>query len=327
MAIARLFAAFVSSPDLEIAAHASRAATLHARVAEMSRGNRSASGGGDGGGSPGSSPGGVGGGESDGEGDEVAPERCVDALENLLTLKHALRVDKHRRLVEMLSERVQLTQPYWGASSDYEGASTRGGRDSIGGSMLSRTTSKLRGAMGGGKDKGDTGDTGDTGDGESVVGGRSDSLTRAPSLTSRSGSMSGSLLRRQSSATRRERAESGAGGGGGNGRRRSSSGGGSYDPYAASVRSDPRDAPVLRVLVAGSGPVGLRAAVEMAMLGHQVTVWERRPGPCTRLNVLKLWDESVGDLHPGMVKVAVLAGPYLAHRGLIRLHLKARGCS
>ena len=79
--------------------------------------------------------------------------------------------------------------------------------------------------------------------------------------------------------------------------------------------------------MAGSGPVGLRAAVEMAMLGHQVTVWERRPGPCTRLNVLKLWDESVGDLHPGMVKVAVLAGPYLAHRGLIRLHLKARDCS
>ncbi len=51
----------------------------------------------------------------------------------------------------------------------------------------------------------------------------------------------------------------------------------------------------LRVLVAGGGPVGLRAAIEVAQMGHRVTVIEPRD-ECTRLNVLKLWEESVSDL-------------------------------
>ena len=51
----------------------------------------------------------------------------------------------------------------------------------------------------------------------------------------------------------------------------------------------------LKVLVAGGGPVGLRAACEVAMLGHAVTVMEPRD-ECSRLNVLKLWEETVADL-------------------------------
>ena len=51
----------------------------------------------------------------------------------------------------------------------------------------------------------------------------------------------------------------------------------------------------LRVLVAGGGPVGLRAAIEMALLGHKVTVYEGRD-ECRRLNVLKMWEETIADL-------------------------------
>ena len=50
----------------------------------------------------------------------------------------------------------------------------------------------------------------------------------------------------------------------------------------------------LRVLVAGGGPVGLRAAVEMALLGHKVVVLESRDD-CRRLNVLKMWEETIAD--------------------------------
>ena len=51
----------------------------------------------------------------------------------------------------------------------------------------------------------------------------------------------------------------------------------------------------LRVLVVGGGPIGLRSAIEMALLGHKVTILEARD-TCSRLNVLKLWEETVIDL-------------------------------
>ena len=59
------------------------------------------------------------------------------------------------------------------------------------------------------------------------------------------------------------------------------------------------DGRVLRVLVAGGGPIGLRTALEMATLGHDVTVFEKRDG-CSRLNCLKLWEETMHDLVHGL---------------------------
>ena len=53
--------------------------------------------------------------------------------------------------------------------------------------------------------------------------------------------------------------------------------------------------PPLKVTVLGGGPVGLRTALEMALLGHKVTVLEAR-NVCSRLNVLKLWEETTVDL-------------------------------
>ena len=49
------------------------------------------------------------------------------------------------------------------------------------------------------------------------------------------------------------------------------------------------------MLVVGGGPIGLRAACEMALLGHQVTLFEKRDN-ITRLNVIKLWQETANDL-------------------------------
>ena len=51
----------------------------------------------------------------------------------------------------------------------------------------------------------------------------------------------------------------------------------------------------MNVVVLGGGPIGLRAAAEMAMMGHRVTLLESRDG-VSRLNVLKLWEETVIDL-------------------------------
>jgi len=58
-------------------------------------------------------------------------------------------------------------------------------------------------------------------------------------------------------------------------------------------RVDPRCS--LHVLVVGGGPIGLRAACEMSLLGHCVTLHEKRDA-VMRLNVIKLWDESAQDL-------------------------------
>ena len=63
-------------------------------------------------------------------------------------------------------------------------------------------------------------------------------------------------------------------------------------PSAASAASGGRP---LNVVVLGGGPIGLRAAAEMAMMGHRVTLLESRDG-VSRLNVLKLWEETVIDL-------------------------------
>jgi len=50
-----------------------------------------------------------------------------------------------------------------------------------------------------------------------------------------------------------------------------------------------------RVLVVGAGPVGLRSAIEVQLLGARVVVVERRPR-FTRNNVLKLWKFLIDDL-------------------------------
>ena len=45
----------------------------------------------------------------------------------------------------------------------------------------------------------------------------------------------------------------------------------------------------LRVLIVGGGPIGLRCAIELALLGLAVRVVEKRE-TFSRLNVLHLWD-------------------------------------
>ena len=49
------------------------------------------------------------------------------------------------------------------------------------------------------------------------------------------------------------------------------------------------------ILVCGAGPVGLRAAVELALLGFRVTVIEKRPN-FSRANILTFWDETMSDM-------------------------------
>jgi hypothetical protein len=51
----------------------------------------------------------------------------------------------------------------------------------------------------------------------------------------------------------------------------------------------------LNVVVSGAGPCGLRAAVELALLGHSVTIVELR-GECSRHNILKTWIPTIDDL-------------------------------
>mmetsp|Transcript_42850 Transcript_42850/g.83984 ORF Transcript_42850/g.83984 Transcript_42850/m.83984 type:complete len:346 (+) Transcript_42850:66-1103(+) len=49
------------------------------------------------------------------------------------------------------------------------------------------------------------------------------------------------------------------------------------------------------VVVVGAGPVGLRTAIEAALLGAKVTVVEKRKD-FSRFNILHLWDQTVADL-------------------------------
>jgi len=61
----------------------------------------------------------------------------------------------------------------------------------------------------------------------------------------------------------------------------------------------PYDAPWVKkkakVLVVGAGPAGLRAAIDLALLGAQVTLLEGRRA-YSRHNLLHLWDSSIRDL-------------------------------
>ncbi|KAL1523833.1 hypothetical protein AB1Y20_018754 [Prymnesium parvum] len=54
-------------------------------------------------------------------------------------------------------------------------------------------------------------------------------------------------------------------------------------------RRDSTERKQLRILVVGAGPIGLRCAIELALLGHFVHVLEKRHS-FTRLNVLHLWE-------------------------------------
>lgn len=49
------------------------------------------------------------------------------------------------------------------------------------------------------------------------------------------------------------------------------------------------------ILVCGAGPVGLRAAVEAAMLGMEVIVVEKRTS-FSRANIITFWDETMADM-------------------------------
>ena len=57
------------------------------------------------------------------------------------------------------------------------------------------------------------------------------------------------------------------------------------------------------VVILGGGPIGMRTAVEMALLGHSVTVLESRD-TCSRLNVLKLWEEVISSDLPGSPRIS-----------------------
>ena len=68
-----------------------------------------------------------------------------------------------------------------------------------------------------------------------------------------------------------------------------------HGAYAESFKAMHAGRPALRVLVMGGGPIGLRCAVELALLGHSVLCLEQR-SKFSRLNVLHLWDWVVTDL-------------------------------
>ena len=73
-----------------------------------------------------------------------------------------------------------------------------------------------------------------------------------------------------------------------------SKGQGSRGQQAAAAAGE-RHLASLRILILGGGPIGLRCAIELALLGHAVLVIEGRED-FTRLNVLKLWKWAVEDL-------------------------------
>ena len=91
--------------------------------------------------------------------------------------------------------------------------------------------------------------------------------------------------------------------------------------YGASAAATNNGRPVLRVLVMGCGPVGLRCAVELAMLGHSVLALEQRTA-FARLNVLHLWDWVSNDLAELGIKAldpSVFASADYAHVGTSQL--------
>lgn len=53
--------------------------------------------------------------------------------------------------------------------------------------------------------------------------------------------------------------------------------------------------PLLQCLVLGAGPCGLRTAIELALLGAQVVLLEKRKS-FSRNNVLHLWPYTIRDL-------------------------------
>ena len=69
----------------------------------------------------------------------------------------------------------------------------------------------------------------------------------------------------------------------------------STDQRAAVLASKNPNFPDRRVAVSGAGPCGLRSAVELAILGFEVTVVERR-NRFSRHNILKTWMATVEDL-------------------------------
>ena len=77
----------------------------------------------------------------------------------------------------------------------------------------------------------------------------------------------------------------------------------------------------MRCLVMGCGPVGMRCAVELAMLGHSVLAIEQRQ--CfTRLNVLHLWDwvaNDLADLGIKFLDASVFASADFVHVGTSQL--------
>ena len=69
-----------------------------------------------------------------------------------------------------------------------------------------------------------------------------------------------------------------------------------------SERSSPVPPTKLRVVLIGAGPIGLRTAIELAAIGAEVTVLERRDS-FNRLQIVRLWDYVEQDLIEMGVKI------------------------
>lgn len=78
--------------------------------------------------------------------------------------------------------------------------------------------------------------------------------------------------------------------------------------------------PGLKIVVVGCGPVGLRAAIEFAFLGADVTVVEMRT-TFSRYNILHLWDWVCHDLLELGVSNSEILGKSFYHVGTKQLQL------